>query len=99
LFNRRHTKYLRALAHDLKPVIIAGNKGITQAVIAETDRALDHHELIKVKLAGADREQRVAMAAQLCRETDAAEVSTIGRVLTIYRENPEKEDRIRMPSR
>jgi RNA-binding protein len=89
--NRKHIQYLRALAHNLKPVVMVGNKGMTQAVIEETDRALTHHELIKVKLAGADHEQRAALAESLCRQTDAVQVNLIGRIVTLYRDNPDQQ--------
>ena len=58
-------RFLRGQAHDLKAMLQVGGKGITDALIAEVDGALEHHELIKVKVAGADREDRDAMIADL----------------------------------
>jgi len=58
-------RYLRGLAHNLKPVIMVGNKGISDALLAEFSIALDDHELIKVKLAGDDREERAAQISKL----------------------------------
>ncbi len=58
-------RYLRGLAHTLKPVIMVGNKGVTPALAAELAIALEHHELIKVKLAGEDRAARAAQIAEL----------------------------------
>ena len=82
-------KLLRAQAHSLKPVIIVGAAGVSEAVLAETDRALDHHELIKVRLPAVDRDARAALAQALCMKLGAQEVQTIGRVTVLYREKPE----------
>ena len=99
--SRPQTQYMRALAHNLKPVVIIGNKGLTEAVLSEVQLALDHHELIKVKLAGADREQRAGLSKALCESTGAVQVSTIGRILTLYRANPDRDRdrRIRPPTK
>ncbi len=80
-------KSLKAQAHHLKPVILLGAKGLTEAVIAETGIALDAHELIKVKINGADREDRIAMTAELCTALDAELVQMIGHTAIIYRKN------------
>ena len=83
-------RYLRGLAHDLKPVIMVGQKGVTPAVLAELDAALSFHELIKVKLADDDRESRRASIEQI-RESSAAEIiQSIGKVACFYRRNPDR---------
>lgn len=82
-------KALRARAHKLHPVVMIGEKGLTPAVLAEMARALDVHELIKVKAASDEREQREAWLAQACDELRAAPVQHIGKILVLYRENPE----------
>jgi putative YhbY family RNA-binding protein len=82
-------KLLRARAHKLQPVVMIGEKGLTAAVLAEMNRALDAHELIKVKAASDERELRAAWLAQACAELGAAPVQHIGKVLVLYRENPE----------
>jgi putative YhbY family RNA-binding protein len=82
-------KALRARAHKLQPVVMIGEKGLTPAVLSEMGRALDAHELIKVKAASDDREQREAWLTQACEELGAAAVQHIGKVLVLYRENPE----------
>jgi RNA-binding protein len=81
----RQRRHLRGLAHALKPVIRLGNAGLTPAVVAETARALEDHELIKVKAAGADREARDALFAALARDTGSALVNRIGHVAVLYR--------------
>jgi putative YhbY family RNA-binding protein len=82
-------KALRARAHNLQPVVMIGDKGLTAAVLAEMGRALDAHELIKVKAASDEREQREAWLAEACEALRAAPVQHIGKILVLYRENPE----------
>jgi RNA-binding protein len=82
-------RYLRGLAHALKPVVSVGNKGVTEAVRAEFERALNDHELIKVKLAGDDREARAAQVAELAG-AGAQVVQSIGKVACFYRRNDEQ---------
>ena len=82
-------RYLRGLAHSLKPVIMTGNKGVTPAVIKEFSNALDQHELVKVKL-GDDRDERKAHIAELGEGAKAELVQSIGRVACFYRRNEEQ---------
>jgi putative YhbY family RNA-binding protein len=82
-------KALRARAHKLDPVVMIGDKGLTGPVLAEIARALEAHELIKVKAGSAEREQREAWLAQACEQLGAAPIQHIGKVLVLYRENPE----------
>ena len=81
---------LRARAHSLHPVVLVGDDGLTPAVLAETERALAAHELIKIR-AAAERDDREAMMAGLCDATGALPVQHIGKMLVVYRENPDKE--------
>jgi len=82
---------LRAQAHKLDPVVIIGDKGLTDQVVAEIDRALNAHELIKVRAASADRGTRGAWMEAICERLMAQPVQQIGKVLAIYREKPEEE--------
>lgn len=86
-------KSLKAQAHHLKPVILLGNKGLTEAVVAETNIALMSHELIKVKINGAEKEDRLAMANDLCHQLHAELVQMIGNTAILYRKNVEKKDK------
>lgn len=89
-------RYLRGLAHALHPVILVGQKGVTPSLIKEFDGALAHHELVKVKLSDADRDDR-AETIELLREGAKAElVQTIGRIACFYRRNPE-QPKIELP--
>ncbi|MCE0722278.1 MULTISPECIES: ribosome assembly RNA-binding protein YhbY [Legionella] len=83
-------KSLKAQAHHLKPVVLLGAKGLTEAVIAETDIALLAHELIKVKINGAEKEDRLIMAAELCGQLHAELVQMIGNTVIMYRKNEDK---------
>lgn len=78
-------RYLRGLAHDLKPVILVGAKGITDNLVAETALAIERHELIKVRVAAGDRELRDLWIAELCERVDAALVARIGNMAVLYR--------------
>lgn len=87
--NEKQRRHLKGLAHPLKPVILMGNAGLTEAVVAETARALADHELIKVRLPGQDREARDAALAQLAERTGSNMVTRIGHVAVLYRPHPE----------
>ena len=76
---------LRAEAHGLKPVVMIGESGLTPSVMKEISASLDSHGLIKVRVAGDDREARVAMYEQICEELQAQPVQHIGKLLVVYR--------------
>jgi putative YhbY family RNA-binding protein len=75
----------------LNPVVIIGNGGLTPGVMAEIDRCLKAHELIKVRVGGADRAERETMNINICAAIGAAPVQHLGKILVIYRERPEIE--------
>ena len=81
---------LRSQAHKLNPVVLIGDKGLTDEVVAEIDRSLRAHELIKVKAAADDRDAREQWMREICERLEAHPVQSIGKVLVIYRENPEE---------
>ena len=85
----RQRRHLRALAHELHPLVRLGSAGLTEAVARETDRALGDHELIKVKSPGGDRDARDAAFAELARRTGSVLVQRIGNVAVLYRAKPE----------
>ncbi|MBK1672336.1 RNA-binding protein [Ectothiorhodospira shaposhnikovii] len=86
----RHIKHLRALAHSRKPVVSLGRNGLTEPVMEEIRKALDHHELIKIKVAIGDREQRDAAIQDICGKTGAELVQRVGFIATLFRRNPDK---------
>lgn len=81
---------LKGRAHRLRPVVLVGGDGLTPPVVAEVDRALEAHELIKIRVMGEDRDARERLLGEVCAATDATPVQHIGRILVIYREQPEK---------
>ncbi|KKA44294.1 MULTISPECIES: ribosome assembly RNA-binding protein YhbY [Salinivibrio] len=83
----KQKQYLKGLAHPLKPVVLMGANGLTEAVVAEIELALDHHELIKVKVASEDRETKNLIIDAILRETGAEKVQVIGKTLVIYRQS------------
>ena len=89
-------RHLKALAHHRKPVVIIGDSGITPAVLHEILLALDHHELIKIRVNAEDRESREAMIEGICAVTEAALIQRIGHIATLFRRNPEAP-RIELP--
>ena len=80
---------LKAEAHPLKPVVIIGQHGLSETVIAETDRALAAHGLIKVRILDEVRDDRNAMLDALCSATASAAVQHIGKTLVLWRPKPE----------
>lgn len=90
---------LKARAHALDPVVIIGGQGLTPAVLKEIDVSLKGHELIKVKVAGEDRETRALMLSEICAATGAEAVQSIGRMLVLYRESPEAPPKPARPKR
>jgi RNA-binding protein len=87
----RERAHLKARAHALEPVALVGHAGVTSDVVAEVDRALAAHELIKVRIGGADRDEREALGDTLAAATDAAVVHRIGKVLILWRPRPVPE--------
>lgn len=79
---------LRAAAHHLHPVVRIGSAGLSPAVLAETERALAAHELVKVRVMDDDRAAREALLARLCNELGCQPVQSIGKLLVIYRQRP-----------
>jgi RNA-binding protein len=87
--NSADKKKLRAEAHTLNPVVMIGQSGLTAAVLAEIEQALDSHELIKVKIR-AEREERKLISEKICADTGGELIQIIGQIAVIYRLNPDK---------
>jgi len=84
---------LKARAHVLDPVVLIGAEGLSSSVLAEIDRGLKAHELIKVRARDADRPTREVLLEEICRSTGAQPIQHIGKILVIFRQNPEPEER------
>jgi RNA-binding protein len=89
-------RYLRAMAHDLHPVIMLGNKGATEAVGKELGLALAHHELVKLKLSGGDKDERQAQLDTLLAATGAEAVQQIGHTAVVFLRNTD-DPKIALP--
>lgn len=83
--NSKQTSHLRSLSHNLNPVVMIGNNGLTEQVLREIDISLKAHELIKIKMFGDDREQRKQVLEEICEKLGAAPVHHIGKQLVVYR--------------
>lgn len=81
----------RAKAHHLNPVVTIGSNGLTDTVVAEIDRSLQAHELIKIRVQGADHKQRDVLMLELCTTLEAAPVQHIGNILVVWRARREVE--------
>ena len=90
-------KYLRSLAHHLKPLVIIGAKGVTVPLLGSVDLALKDHELIKIKF-GEFKEAKKEMSAEIAKATKSELVGLIGNIAIFYRPQPNPEKRkIKMP--
>jgi RNA-binding protein len=83
--NPKQISHLRGLSHKLNPVVMIGNQGLTENIIKEIEVSLNAHELIKIKVAGDDRDARKSMYQSICEKTNATPVHHIGKQLVIYR--------------
>ena len=77
---------LRGRGHALKPVVSIGNAGLSKAVLREIELSLEHHELMKIKIGGTDRDTRRHMIDEICKTFGAELVQAIGHIALIYRE-------------
>jgi RNA-binding protein len=87
----KQKNYLKKLAHHLKPVVLLGNAGLSEGVINEINIALDHHELIKIKINAGDRTARKQIADEIQQQCSATFVTAIGRIAIFYRQGPDKK--------
>lgn len=97
MLSRSQVAYLRAQAHGCKPIVRVGQRGVTEAVVAELERALRDHELVKIRLAGADRARRASWVTELCERTGAVRVQQIGATASLFRRNAERP-RLTLPA-
>jgi RNA-binding protein len=81
-------KELKGLAHHLDPVVMIGDKGLSQTVLAEIGSALKAHALIKIRVSGDDREARMTMLDTICLQLGCEKVQTIGKLLVVYKPKP-----------
>lgn len=92
----KQRRHLRGLAHHLKPVVMVGQKGLSEGVFNELDIALESHELVKLRISAADREERREMITALGQQSGSELIQTIGQVAVLYRRHP-KKPKIKLP--
>ncbi|MDP1658513.1 MAG: YhbY family RNA-binding protein [Methylotenera sp.] len=85
--NSKKISYLRGLAHNLNPVVMISNKGLSESVLKEINISLDAHELVKIKVMSDDRALRAKLLTDICEQTNAIAVHHIGKQLVIYRQS------------
>lgn len=90
-------RWLKKQAHHLRPVVQLGAKGLSEPVLAEIELALEHHELIKIKLPGGDHAERDATLSAIAERSNADLVQRIGNTASLFRANPKRPDRIQLP--
>jgi RNA-binding protein len=92
--DRDTLRQLKRIAHHLDPVVLVGEQGVSEAVVAETRRALDDHELIKVRIHATDRDAREVITSKLAEACGAAVVQRIGRIAVLFRKHPHPDHRL-----
>lgn len=93
----KQRRWLKRQVHHLKPVVLLGQAGLTDRVLAEIAGALAHHELIKVKVNAGDRALRDALVEEITARTGSDLVDRIGNMAAFYRANPDRKTPIQLP--
>ncbi len=83
-------KRFRTRAHTLKPVVMMGQSGLTKNVLSEIENALQYHELIKIRVRNGDPKERKTLVQQICKDTQAELIQSIGQIAVLYRARPDK---------
>lgn len=84
-------KFLRGIAHNINPMIIIGANGVTESLMKELESTLEHHEILKIKMASADRDDRKQIIDYILEQTGALLVQSIGKICVIYRQSEDSE--------
>jgi RNA-binding protein len=95
----KQKREFRRLGHKLRPVVTIGNAGVTGAILREVDLSLEHHELMKIRIQGAGREQRRERIATICGQCHAVLVQAIGNIALLYRKRKATTSGVRAASR
>lgn len=88
----RQRKRLRGMAHALEPIVHVGKSGVTDELVAQLDRALDAHELVKVRFLEG-KEEKSELTAELCARTGAVTAGAVGHVAILFRPHPDESKR------
>ena len=96
--NTKQAQYLKSLAHKLKPVVMIGQHGLTEAVLVELETAIEHHELIKIKVSGADKDSKASIIHTISEHLSCAVIQQIGHTATLYRPTSDRSKaKIKLP--
>lgn len=87
-------KHFKSIGHHLKPIVTIAEQGLTEGVMSELERALKDHELIKVQLRLAERDDRAAILTELCQQSSATLVQSIGKTALLYKPNPKANPKL-----
>lgn len=87
--NNKQKKQLKQIAHDRKPIVMLGSNGLTDAIFAALEEALKRHELVKVKIAAGDRDERDKIIQDMLAQSKAELVQRVGNIATLFRRNPQ----------
>lgn len=93
------TKFLRSIAHNIRPMLMIGGNGVTEGVMAELETTLEHHELLKIKIGFGEREDRKEIIDHILKETGALMVQTIGKTCVIFRQRAENSEFTDLPKK
>ncbi|MCG8610052.1 MAG: ribosome assembly RNA-binding protein YhbY [Pseudomonadales bacterium] len=93
LSNEQKRQY-KAIAHNLNPIVIIGDKGLSEGLLAEVDRALNDHELIKIKINIGEKEDRQVIVDELVNSSQSELVQIIGKMAIIVRRNPKPNPKL-----
>jgi RNA-binding protein len=85
--SEQQKREFRKRGHTLKPVVTIGGAGLTDAVMRELELSLEHHELMKIRISGAERDSRRRMIDDICKRSGAELVQAIGNIALIYRKS------------
>jgi RNA-binding protein len=97
MLTKTQIQYLKTCAHDKKPVVIVGSNGFSDGVIKEIDSSLSHHELMKIKVNGLNKENKDSIAAEICSKVRAETVQILGSIITVFRQNKKGESNYVLP--
>ncbi|MGN1357607.1 MAG: YhbY family RNA-binding protein [Succinivibrionaceae bacterium] len=92
MLTKSQIKYLKCCAQDKKPVVTVGNKGLTDEVLEELNSSIDHHELMKIRVNGLNRDNKDDVAAEICSKAGVDLVQILGSVITLFRQKANKKE-------
>ncbi len=92
MLTKNQLKYLKTNAHDLKVVVIIGSRGITEEVISEINKSIDHHELMKIKINGLNKENKEEISKEISQKTNTQVVQILGSIVTLFKQKKNREE-------